>query len=127
MKAIAKNVIVKNVITIVIVVAIGILIGKYLLSDDEDLKKARDKIARTMTTLDSLENVKARIAAELTLVKMKNDSLEQKTKKFEQKVTLARGRLTKNIKEVNIYEGTKSDLLHDLNLILDAPIDTLSN
>ena len=126
MKDIINSAIVKNVMTILIIVVVGILIGRYLLGDDEDLKKARDKIARTMTTLDSLENVKASIAAELTLVKMKNDSLEQETRKLEQRVTRTIGRLTKNIKEVKVYEGTKIDLLHDLNLILDATIDTLS-
>jgi len=119
--------ILKNVLTILVVAAIGLLIGRYLLGSDEDLKKARDQIARTQALVDSLKQVNATIAANLARVEQHNQELEQEKNLLAERLQRQLDRLNRMVKEINAYVGAKTELVRELNLILDAPLRPLPN
>ncbi len=119
--------IIKNVITILIVAVIGILIGRYVLGDDDEIKKAREQIVRTQAEVDSLKKVNAKIAENLTRVENNNRRLEEEKIALQQAVERAVGRLNRIIKEINAYVGTKTDLVRELNRILAVPLQPLPN
>jgi septal ring factor EnvC (AmiA/AmiB activator) len=119
--------ILKNLITILIVVVIGILIGRYVLGDDDQIKKVREQIARTQAEVDSLKKVNTEIAKELARVEKNNRRLEEEKMALQQAVDSAVGRLNRIVKEINAYVGTKTDLVRELNRILAVPLQPLPN